>query len=100
MFSDSRLQNLQKDLENLQKAQTAITEDIRTLRSTMDAKVKRIQIDYGNDIASLERKYDGNTRRMPDVSRQIEARQRELEREREKQAANTNSAPYGMRRTG
>lgn len=86
MFSDSRLQNLQKDLENLSKAQSAIMEDIRSLRNTMDAKVKRIQTEYGNDIAALERKYDGNARRIPDVSRQIETRQSELEREQQKNA--------------
>jgi DNA repair ATPase RecN len=81
MFSDSRLQNLQKDLENLSRAQSAIMEDIRSLRTTMDSKIKRIQTEYGNDISALERKYDGNARRIPDVSRQIETRQAELERE-------------------
>ena len=86
MSSDSRLQNLQKDLENLQKAQIAITEDIRSIRRTLDDKVKRIQNDYGNDIAALERKYDGNTRRIPDINRQIEARQLEIEREQQKSA--------------
>lgn len=84
MASDTRLQSLQKDLENLQKAQTAITEDIRSLRKTMEDKVKRIQNDYGNDISTLERKYDGNARRIPDVNRQIETRQTELVREQQK----------------
>lgn len=91
MASDSRLQNLQKDLENLTRAQTAITEDIRSLRSTMEAKVKRIQSDYGNDILALERKYDGNARRIPDVNRQIETRQGELEREQQKNATRNST---------
>ncbi len=89
MFSDSRLQSLQKDLENLNKAQVAITEDIRSLRSKMESRLAQIRTEYGNDITSLERKFDTNTRRIPEVSRQIETRQSELERT----AANTNSAP-------
>ncbi len=91
MATDSRLQNLQKDLENLNKAQVAITEDIRSLRKTMEDKVKRIQNDYGNDISTLERKYDGNTRRIPDVNRQIEARQNEIERDLQNNATRNSS---------
>ena len=87
MSNDTRLQSLQKDLENLQRAQTAITEDIRTLRRTMEAKIERLRTEYGNDILSLERKYDANTKRIPDVNRQIDTRQRELERERERSSS-------------
>ncbi|MES2966963.1 MAG: hypothetical protein V4668_04200 [Patescibacteria group bacterium] len=93
MFSDSRLQSLQKDLENLNKAQAAITEDIRSLRLKMEARLAQIRTEYGNDITALERKFDANTRRIPDISRQIENRQLELQRELERSAANTNSAP-------
>jgi DNA repair ATPase RecN len=81
MSSDSRLQNLQKDLENVQRAQTDIREDIRNLQATMDAKIRRIQNEYGSDIQSLERKYDSAVKRAPDIARQVKIRQEELERE-------------------
>jgi peptidoglycan hydrolase CwlO-like protein len=98
MFNDSRLQNLQKDLENLHKSQAAIREDIAYLRKTMEAKVARIRSEYGDDIQSLERKYTTASNRIPDITRQIETRQRELDAELKRSAANTNSAPSSYSR--
>ncbi|MES2749457.1 MAG: hypothetical protein V4606_03620 [Patescibacteria group bacterium] len=93
MFSDSRLQSLQSELESLHRAQTDARKEVERLQKARDAKLEQIKREYDSDIAGYERKYGTANSRIPDVTRQIENRQRELQRELERSAANTNSAP-------
>lgn len=93
MFSDTRLQSLQGELDSLHRAQSDARKEIERLQNSRDAKMEQIRRDYDNDIAGYERKYGTASSRIPDITRQIDTRQRELQRELERSAANTNSAP-------
>jgi chromosome segregation ATPase len=92
MATDSRLQSLQRELEDLHKTQVNTREEIARLQKTLESKIDRLRSEYGSDIQSLERKYTASTGRIPDITRQINTRQNEIDREQQRNAANTNGA--------
>ena len=99
MSSDSRLTTLQRDLESLHRAQTDARKEVERLQKARDAKMEQIRRDYDSEIQSAERKYTTATSRIPDTTRQIESRQRELEAEMRRSSANSNTPPQQKRST-
>jgi predicted nucleic acid-binding Zn-ribbon protein len=93
MSSDSRLQTLQRSLEDVHRSQSDARKEVERLQKSRDTKLEQIRRDYDNDISIQERKYKAASERLPDITRQIETRQREIETEQRKTAAKTNSAP-------
>lgn len=108
MYNDSRLDRMEKDLENLTQDQHKISLDINTLRTEkehdlqkerdklqqqMELTLKRLIDTHDRRIADLQKEYDRRTRRIPELQRDIERRRKELDRERERSAANDNNAP-------
>jgi len=88
--NDTRLRTLQTDLNNLITGQREMLADINSLRAKKDAALLRLAREYDTEIEYIERKRRTGEAKIPEVQRQIERRQQELDREAER-AAKTNS---------
>ena len=92
MFSDTRLQSLQNELESLHRAQTDARKEVDRLQKARDIKLEQVRRDYDSEISGYERKYTTATNRLPDITRQIDTRQRELDRELARKASEAQSS--------
>ncbi len=92
--SDTRLRALQTDLNNLINGQRDMLNDISSLRSKKEAAIQRITREYDTEIEYLERKRKTAESKIPDIQRQIDRRQQELDAEA---ARNAKSSMFGRR---
>ncbi len=87
VFSDTRLTSLQRDLKVGLEDQQRYTAEITRLRTRMDGDIRKIRESFERDIDGNQNKYDAISRKILDITRQIETRQEELDRDSKREQA-------------